>query len=197
MNVLSPPSLSLPSRTTAWHIPPPRAAHPTDIPCLADMMASLEDPPSTPAAGPNTSVTSLILDRTLVLYPLALLFVFVFTAVARSIYNARNEEVKPDPDVLGPGGKPLPVTKKKRRNTEADSWGPQLSAGCKIACEWLCGIMCLAFLSNLIVHLVHTFIVWPDLRRGQDVWRETSEMSVCTPYTLPLPWLHAIVFCQN
>ena len=161
----------------------PGAAHPADIPCLADMMASLEDTRSTPVSGSNASVASPILDRILVLYPPVLLSVFVFTAVARSVYNARKEEVKPDPDILGPGGKPLPVTKQKRRNNEADVWGAQLSAGCKTICEWLSGAMCLVFLANLLVHLVHTFKVWPGLRRKEDVWQETSEMSVSNFHT--------------
>lgn len=130
------------------------------------------------ASGPNNSVASHILDKTLVFYNLVLLIVFVSTALGRSIHNARNEEIKPNPDVLGPGGKPLPVTKLKRRNPDEDSWGPQLSAGSKMACAWLTGLMCLTFVANLVVHVTHTLIVWADLRGGKTVWRETEEMSV-------------------
>jgi hypothetical protein len=145
-------------------------------------MEALEQARANPVSEP-VPVASYLLDLTLETYPLALLVVFILVALTQSVTLARNEEAAPDPDVLGPGGKPLPVTKKKRRSADPDSepesWGPQLSAGWRTVCIWVSAALCLAFFANMLAHLAHTFSVWPR-PRGEDVWHETGPMSVCT-----------------
>lgn len=148
----------------------------------------------------SVSVPSYLLDMTLEIYPLALLAVFVLAALIQSVSRARNEEATPDPDVLGPGGKPLPVTKKKKRSADPDSepdhWGPQLSPGWRIISLWISAIVCLAFFANMLVHLAHSFRVWPRRQElTDDDWQETPQMTVsCMPLLLPESapgsWLH-------
>ncbi|KAH6687458.1 heavy metal tolerance protein [Plectosphaerella plurivora] len=144
-------------------------------------MEALEQARTNPVSEP-VPVASYLLDLTLETYPLALLVVFILVALTQSVTLARNEEAAPDPDVLGPGGKPLPVTKKKRRSADPDSepesWGPQLSAGWRIVCIWLSTVLCLTFFANMLAHLAHTFSVWPQPRGITDVWHETGPMSV-------------------
>lgn len=52
------------------------------------------------------------------LYPIVLLVTFISAAAAHSIITARDEEELEVPAVRGPGGKPLPVTKKRRAQHE-------------------------------------------------------------------------------
>ena len=63
---------------------------------------------------PARSTAEVIYLRAQLLYPVVLLVAFIVSAGAHSILTARSEEELVVPLATGPGGKPLPVTKRKR-----------------------------------------------------------------------------------
>lgn len=91
---------------------------------------TLDKPPERPLA---------LLDYVQYLYALVLLLTFAGAAAVHSVITARSDEDLEVSDVRGPGGKPLPVTKRKsggsrsRRSgsdgSAADGVGDQLSGG--------------------------------------------------------------------
>ncbi|KAM0272234.1 hypothetical protein ACHAQH_008776 [Verticillium albo-atrum] len=138
------------------------------------------DPIADPTTATDMSTAASILRDTLIWYPAILLIAFFISGVAYSILTAKKEEDLVEPGVRGPGGKPLPATKKRKRNSDGNSihWGPTPSPAFKKAFAWLSLVMFLVFFANGIAHFAHVVEVWPAQRNGQVVWRETEEMSV-------------------
>lgn len=64
------------------------------------------------------STVEVIYFRAQLLYPVVLLIAFIVSAGAHSILTARSEEELVVPVARGPGGKPLPVTKRKREQSD-------------------------------------------------------------------------------
>ncbi|KAK3987941.1 putative heavy metal tolerance protein precursor [Cladorrhinum sp. PSN332] len=72
------------------------------------------------SSGPVQSLTAAqtVYLKAQLCYPVVLLLVFVITAGIHSVVTARSEEEFVYPTTTGPGGKPLPVTKRKREHRE-------------------------------------------------------------------------------
>jgi len=75
---------------------------------------------------PQTSTAEVIYLRAQLLYPVVLLLAFIVSAGVYSIVTARTEEELVVPTARGPGGKPLPVTKRKREQLDE----PRVPAAC-------------------------------------------------------------------
>ncbi|KAL2752623.1 hypothetical protein ACRALDRAFT_2044398 [Sodiomyces alcalophilus JCM 7366] len=138
---------------------------------------------SDPSTVPGDSTTAAdILNRTLKLYPLVLFLAFFASNIVYSIFTAKKEEeIAADTNAKGPGGKPLPITKKTRKgNSEGDRdhWGPRLSPASRLIFTGISGILVLAFCSNGLAHFAHVIEEWPAQRRGEEVWQESDAMSV-------------------
>ncbi|ROT42819.1 heavy metal tolerance protein [Sodiomyces alkalinus F11] len=137
---------------------------------------------SDPLTVPEDSTAARLLNRTLKLYPLVLLLAFFASNVIYSILTAKEEEeLAVDTDARGPGGKPLPITKKKRKgNNDSDRnhWGPCLSPASRLVLRSISCVLLLAFCANGVAHFAHVIEVWPAQKRGEDVWRESDAMSV-------------------
>lgn len=67
---------------------------------------------------PQTSTAEFVFLRSQLLYPVVLLLAFIVSAGVHSILTARTEEELVVPSARGPGGKPLPVTKRKREQLD-------------------------------------------------------------------------------
>lgn len=81
---------------------------------------TLDKPPERPLG---------FLDYVQYFYALALLVTFGGVAAVHSIITARSEEDLEVPDVRGPGGKPLPVTRKKSSGSRRSSPRPGDTSG--------------------------------------------------------------------
>lgn len=89
-------------------------------------MAAAEDkPPNIRSdSGDNLPTVDWILRRTSFVYALILLVAFISGAAWYSVFNAKKEEDIVQPVVKGPGGKPLPITKRKKRTDGRRKLGP-------------------------------------------------------------------------
>ena len=86
-------------------------------------------------------------------YPIFLLFFFLFAFAARSVFTATKEdEEQAAPKVqYGPGGKPLPVRAQSfRRVVQRDFSRPR-----KLVFEWLSVGLCLTWIGNAAVVIIH------------------------------------------
>jgi hypothetical protein len=97
-------------------------------------------------------------------YPIFLLFFFLFVFTARSILAATSnddEEQAPPKIQYGPGGKPLPIrTQSFRRVVPQDFSRPR-----KLVFEWLSVALCLTWMGNAAVVIVHALC-----NRNIDAW---------------------------
>ncbi|TEA15446.1 ABC transporter aclQ [Colletotrichum sidae] len=174
-------------------------------------MVSIEKPPlpTRSEGGTSNSVaacaqgtrSACILDWTLMWYPLVLLVVFIGTAATYTIVTARKEEeevAKVETETLGPGGKRLPLTKKKKRRyddeTERSRFGPILSPISRTWLKYISAAVIITFVANGIAHISH---VVEELERertprsGVEKWEESQSMAV---YLIGSPNLYLYLF---
>ncbi|KAK4146177.1 ABC transporter-like protein [Dichotomopilus funicola] len=64
----------------------------------------------------SSSSAQSVLQMAQVLYPVVLLLTFIISAGIHTIVTSKTEEELATPTVTGPGGKPLPITKRRRRH---------------------------------------------------------------------------------
>jgi hypothetical protein len=87
-------------------------------------------------------------------YPIALLVFFLGAFAAQSVFSAQptDDEQQPPPRIqYGPGGKPLPVRSQSfKRVVQRDFSRPQ-----KLVLEWLSAGLCLTWMGNAAVVIVH------------------------------------------
>jgi hypothetical protein len=97
---------------------------------------------------PNDSLAEGILTSTQYLYPgLLLLFLLLFGAI-HSIYNATRKGNVVVPTVTGPGGRPLPVTKKRRVDDDAHESEERFSPAIRALFQWLYTAVTLTFVGQ-------------------------------------------------
>ncbi|KAK4230903.1 putative heavy metal tolerance protein precursor [Podospora fimiseda] len=105
-------------------------------------------------SGPVQSLTTaqMVYLKTQLFSPVVLLLVFVITAGIHSVITARSEEEFVHPTATGPGGKPLPVTKRKREQREAaddqESIRGNSTPASSAIFKYLTGATILSFLIN-------------------------------------------------
>jgi len=87
-------------------------------------------------------------------YPIILLAFFLLAFTVRSIATSSSANSKADEPIYGPGGKPLPLSKKAKKSSKSDP-GPKLSRPRKLVFEWLSVAACLTFVANAINVIVH------------------------------------------
>lgn len=92
---------------------------------------------------PHDTPAERVRNATQYLYPDVLILVFILVGASYSIYNARKEEVVV-PVARGPGGKPLPITKRKRSRNGSDRcvFGP----AARLFFQWASILATLTFL---------------------------------------------------
>ncbi|KAK0646525.1 hypothetical protein B0T16DRAFT_390940 [Cercophora newfieldiana] len=77
---------------------------------------------------PQMSTAEFVYLRAQLLYPVVLLLAFIVSAGVNSIVTARTEEELVVPTAKGPGGKPLPITKKRKREQLDEPRAPDACA---------------------------------------------------------------------
>ncbi|KAK4170777.1 hypothetical protein QBC36DRAFT_295980, partial [Triangularia setosa] len=129
-------------------------------------------PTSGPEHGQEYVKTSaqVIYETTQQCYPVVLLLAFIISAAVHSIAKSRTEEELLIPTATGPGGKPLPITKRKREHREQGSI--YSTDGCTggntiQVFRYLTGVLVLSFAANAVATALH---VWQSSKLGGELW---------------------------
>jgi hypothetical protein len=131
-------------------------------------------------------------------YPVTVLGVFVLSALICSIQSSSTSEDAITPTIRGPGGKPLPATKRKKKHDYSRplNWADLREIGprAKLAFRSLAIITTLLVFLNAIAIGLHTWKANPDLfsRRGKLDWwcgepMTVSDIQICLESLASLP----------
>lgn len=112
------------------------------------------DPVSLPR---DSNLVDEILRRTQYLYALVLLLTFVSFVAWYSVYNAKKDDDIIQSHLKGPGGKPLPITKRKKRDNGERKLGPHFGLAAKNVFRYLAAIVFLSYVGTGISMFVHAF----------------------------------------
>ncbi|GAW24539.1 hypothetical protein ANO14919_141260 [Xylariales sp. No.14919] len=96
----------------------------------------------------NDSLAKSILTATQYLYPGLLLLILLLFGVIYSIYTARNKGDVIVPTVTGPGGRPLPVTKKRPVDNNSEEPDGRFSPAIRALFQWLYTAVTLTFIGQ-------------------------------------------------
>ncbi|KAM5367230.1 hypothetical protein ACJZ2D_010140 [Fusarium nematophilum] len=106
----------------------------------------------------DVPLADYILRKTQYLYALVLLAAFIGGAAWYSVVNAKKQEDLVQPTVKGPGGKPLPITKKKRSRADgARKIGPGFGRTAKNVFRCLAAIVFLSYVGSAASMFYHAF----------------------------------------
>jgi hypothetical protein len=99
---------------------------------------------------PASSTPQSVLRTTQLLYPVILLLTFIVSAGIHTVVTSKTEEQLAAPTVKGPGGKPLPITKRKREQEtqEADDNASGSGGFAWCAFLYLTGALVMSFVAN-------------------------------------------------
>lgn len=145
------------------------------------MDASLE------SGEPQRTFVELVYLRTQLLYPVVLLFAFILSAGVHSIVTSQSKEEIVVPTVKGPGGKPLPVTKRKREQLDE----PQVldpvadSSFARTIFRYGTAALIVTFLANGAAIAVHALQSSGGADAGLGWWCG-EERTVSNPPSLPV-----------
>lgn len=101
------------------------------------------------------STAERVLLDTELLYPLVLILAFVISAAVYSVATSRSEEQLDAPTITGPGGRPLPITKRKKKREAARSDERRISKAAKLTLRCLMASLVLTFVANAAVIFAH------------------------------------------
>lgn len=143
-------------------------------------------PPPPPGTDTDTETSSYsfvnILRETQYLYALVLLISFITLAAWYSVYNAKKEDIIIESQAKGPGGKPLPITKRKKQDTDERKIGPHFGFAAKNVFRYLAAIVCLTYVGSGASMFVHAFRYDDPYRWSREGLPWAGESSVvCHP----------------
>ncbi|KAB5570203.1 hypothetical protein GE09DRAFT_957754 [Coniochaeta sp. 2T2.1] len=95
--------------------------------------------------------------RLMLCYPAVLLVTFILSAAAYSIYSSKSEEELVQPVATGPGGKPLPVTKRKKKHAQTPAFEVHIGLWARRTFQYMTAALCLTFVANCAAVLAHGF----------------------------------------
>ncbi|KAF4994021.1 hypothetical protein FGRMN_6055 [Fusarium graminum] len=99
-----------------------------------------------------------ILRKTQYLYALILLTAFISGAAWYSVVNSKKQEDQVQSTIKGPGGKPLPITKKKRSRADGDrKIGPGFGRTAKNVFRYLAFVVFLTYVASAGFMFYHAF----------------------------------------
>ncbi|KAL7960577.1 hypothetical protein V8C34DRAFT_57497 [Trichoderma compactum] len=110
-----------------------------------------------PGGAKDLTLADILLRDTQYVYSLVLLVAFISLAAWYSVFNSKKEEDLVQPKVKGPGGKPLPITKRKRRNDGERKIGPRFGRIAKNVFRYLAAVVFLSYVATGISMFVHAF----------------------------------------
>ncbi|OAA42054.1 heavy metal tolerance protein precursor [Cordyceps fumosorosea ARSEF 2679] len=113
-------------------------------------------PPQHRLSDPSIPASDLILRETQCLYSFILLVAFLSCIAWYSVCNAKKQESIVQSIVKGPGGKPLPVTKKTKDDGER-KLGPQFSPATKTFFRYLAAVIFISYVATSTFIFNHAF----------------------------------------
>ncbi|KAI0550245.1 ABC transporter-like protein [Xylaria curta] len=137
----------------------------------------------------NDSLVKSILTATQYLYPCLLLCILLLVGALYSIYTARNQENVIVPTVTGPGGRPLPVTKKRHIDTKSKELEGRFSPAIRALFQWIYTAVTLTFVAQGAAIAVHALV--QTNAEGHHTWWCGEPKAV---YTLGSAFLYLYVF---
>jgi len=170
------------------------------------MAADDEKPPPQRPGSNNgrSSPVDLVLRETQYFYAVVLLAAFIGCAAWYSVYNAKKDEDLVQPLVKGPGGKPLPITKRKKRDNGERKIGPRFGRAAKNVFRYLAGVVFLAYVASGAATFIHAFYHENPYKWSRDGLPWAGEWTVvCYPtihqHTSPWRWtlVAAEFFCSS
>ncbi|KAI8634881.1 ABC transporter-like protein [Xylariaceae sp. FL1651] len=138
---------------------------------------------------PNESLAERILTITQYLYPDLLLVILLLFGASYSIYNARNKEDIIVPTVTGPGGRPLPPTKKRRLDDKSQEAEERFSPAVRGLFQWLYTAVTLTFVGQGAAIVTRALV--QKTPNGEHAWWCGEPKAV---YTLGSAFLYLYVF---
>ncbi|KAI1310907.1 ABC transporter-like protein [Xylaria venustula] len=132
------------------------------------------------------SLVDTLLTTTQYLYPGSLLLILLLFGALYSIYTARNKGDVIVPTVTGPGGRPLPVTKKRSVVQESDG---RFSPAARALFQWLYTAVTLTFVGQGAA--IATRALLEQSTAGNNTWWCSESKTV---YVLGSAFLYLYVF---
>lgn len=138
----------------------------------------------------DTGPEDFLLRETQYLYSLVLLVTFVSLAAWYSVYNAKKDDDGPTKShIKGPGGKPLPATKKAKKDSAERKLGPHFDRKAKNIFRCLAAIVFLLYIGNATSMFVHAFRYDDPYRWSKDGLSWAGEWTVVSRQTaLDMLW---------
>lgn len=103
-------------------------------------------------------IADYILRKTQYLYALILLTAFISGAAWYSVVNSKKQEDQVQSTIKGPGGKPLPITKKKRSRADGDrKIGPGFGRTAKNVFRYLAFVVFMTYVGSAGFMFYHAF----------------------------------------
>lgn len=121
------------------------------------MSAIAAKAPTENGLGDDDSFSEYLLRKTQYLYALILLVTFLAGAAWYSVFNAKKEEDVVVSKVKGPGGKPLPITRHKKRNDGERKIGPHFGPAGKNAFRTIVAALVLSYVTTGAFMVNHAF----------------------------------------
>ncbi|TGJ84390.1 hypothetical protein E0Z10_g4340 [Xylaria hypoxylon] len=137
----------------------------------------------------NDSLAKRILTSTQYLYPGLLLLILLLVGATYSIYTARNKGDVIVPTVTGPGGRPLPVTKKRTIDDKSQEPDGRFSPAVRALFQWLYIAVTLTFIGQGAAIATHALLERSP--EGDYAWWCGESKTV---YTLGSSFLYLYVF---
>ena len=114
-------------------------------------------PQQRPGGTDGPDLTDRILEQTQYVYSVVLLAAFIGGAAWYSVMNSKKDEDETIPTMKGPGGKPLPITKKNKRDNGERKIGPDFGVTAKNVFRVLAFVVFLCYLLTGISMFDHAF----------------------------------------
>jgi hypothetical protein len=131
---------------------------------------------------PASNTPQSVLRTAQLLYPVILLLTFIISAGVHTVVTSKTEEQLAAPTVRGPGGKPLPMTKRKleQESLEADDNASGTGGFAWCAFLYLTGALVMSFVANGVAIAAHAMTSSKDAGLA-DVWWCGDERIVSLP----------------
>ncbi|KAI0104114.1 hypothetical protein GGR51DRAFT_231969 [Nemania sp. FL0031] len=138
----------------------------------------------------NDSLVKSILTATQYLYPGLLLLVLLLFGAIYSIYTGWNKGDVIVPTVTGPGGRPLPVTKRRRHSDDKSQESERrFSPSVRALFQWLYAVVTLTFVGQGAAIATHALV--QRTVQGDQTWWCGEAKAV---YTLGSAFLYLYIF---
>lgn len=108
-------------------------------------------------SGAGLSLAEQILRRTQYLYALVLLVTFICCAGWYSVVNSKKQEKPAESKIKGPGGKPLPSSKREKPKDGERKIGPVFGRTAKNVFRCLAAVVFLSYVASTTALVNHAF----------------------------------------